>query len=223
MQKALVVVAHPDDEVLGCGGTVARLRRQGVEVRFIVCGEGVTSREDADQTQVAELDVHLRQAAKILGVDDVFHLEFPDNRFDARDRLDLIKAVEAHGLSFEPDVVFTHHPSDLNIDHRYVHDAVMTAFRPLPHTKPVALYGVEIASSTGWGAAESAPAFVPNVFADITETLDQKIAAMDAYASEKRAWPHPRSAEALRAAARYWGSRVGLEAAEPFVLFRSYF
>ncbi len=223
MERALVVVAHPDDEVLGCGGTVAKLTGQGVAVRFIVCGEGVTARKDADPIGVAKLDVDLRQAASVLGVEDVYHLDFPDNRFDSRDLLDLVWAIEESGLAFDPDVVFTHHHGDLNVDHRFVHDAVLAAFRPLPGRSPVTLMAMEVASSTGWAAPNEANAFMPNVFSDVAATLGKKVAAMDAYSGEKRAWPHPRSAEAIRTWAHYWGSHVGLEAVEPFMLIRRFF
>jgi LmbE family N-acetylglucosaminyl deacetylase len=220
MKRILVVAAHPDDEVLGCGGTVARFCVEGAQVRFVICGEGVTSRPGADVSALADLDVDLRRAAEKLGVTDVFHLDFPDNRFDNRDLLDLVRVVEQNGLSFDPDVVFTHHRGDLNVDHRYVHDAVMAAFRPLPGRKPVAIYAMEVASSTGWQGPSPERAFAPTVFFDIAETLETKIAAMQTYRGEKKAWPHPRSPEALRAAAQYWGSRAGLAAAEPFVLLR---
>jgi LmbE family N-acetylglucosaminyl deacetylase len=223
--RVLTVAAHPDDEILGCGGAMAAHAGRGDQVSILILGEGLTSRAatraDADLSALPDLKRDARSAAAAIGVSDVTLLDFPDNRFDSVDLLDVIKAVEAIKARVSPDVVYVHHWGDLNIDHRVTFEAVMTAFRPLPGEPPVAIYAFEVPSSTGWGAPSAASAFVPTHYVDIGALVDKKIDAMESYASERRAWPHPRAPEALRAYARYRGSQIGVEAAEGFVTVRT--
>lgn len=224
--RILTVAAHPDDEVLGCGGAMAAHTRRGDEVAILILGEGLTSRADrreqADRSGLPDLQRDARAAAAAVGVADVTLLDFPDNRFDSVALLDVVKAVEAVKRRIRPDVVYVHHWGDLNIDHRVTFDAVMAAFRPLPGEPPVAIYAYEVPSATGWAGPSAAAAFVPTHYVGIAgPVLDHKIAAMESYASERRAWPHPRAPEALRAWAAYRGSQVGLEAAEAFVTVRT--
>ena len=222
MDQVLVVMAHPDDEVLGCGGTIAQLAQRGRDVRVIVCGEGLTSRGSASDSELKTLDDELRRACALLGVAEVHHFDWPDNRFDTLSLLELVKTIEQVALPLAPRLVITHHPSDLNVDHRVVHDAVMTCFRPLPGRPPTTILAAEIPSSTGWAAPLPDRAFVPNVFSDITSTLAKKIAAMQVYTTEGAAWPHPRSGEAISAWAKQRGCLVGLGAAEAFALLRQF-
>ena len=220
--RALCVAAHPDDEVLGAGATMAALADRGCEVHALVLGEGVGARYEGDdrpEAEVARLRGELAEAGRILGV-SMHQRDLPDNRFGTVPLLDVIHLVEAVKAEVEPDVVFCHHAGDMNQDHEVVAEAVLTAFRPLPGERPVTLLGFEALSSTEWNASPGAPAFVPNWFEDATPGLERKVAAMAAYASELREWPHPRSLEGIRVAARRWGMTVGLEAAEPFMLLR---
>jgi LmbE family N-acetylglucosaminyl deacetylase len=223
--KIAVVAAHPDDEVLGCGGTVARLTGDGHDVSFLILGEGATSRyedrADAPAAELADLEADARAAARIVGVEDVRFGGFPDNRFDAVPLLDVVKSVEALVSELEPEAVYTHHPGDLNIDHLVSFRAVMAATRPQGGNPVRDVYAFEVASSTEWAFGRLEPAFRPSVFVDVSETLEAKVAAMESYRSEARAWPHPRSPEALRAIAARWGSTVGVDAAEAFELVRS--
>jgi LmbE family N-acetylglucosaminyl deacetylase len=223
--RVLTVAAHPDDEILGCGGTMAAHAGRGDEVSILILGEGLTSRAatraDADLSGLPDLKRDARSAAAAIGVSDVTLLDFPDNRFDSVDLLDIIKAIEAIKARVMPDVVYVHHWGDLNIDHRVTFEAVMTAFRPLPGEVPVSIYAFEVPSSTGWAAPSAASAFVPTHFVEIGKLVDKKIQAMESYASERRVWPHPRAPEALRANARYRGSQIGVEAAEAFVTVRT--
>ena len=223
--RVAVIAAHPDDEVLGCGGTVARLTAEGHEVTFLILGEGATSRYDgraeAPAEEVVDLEADARAAARLVGVEDVRFGGFPDNRFDSVPLLDCVKAVEALIDSVVPAAVYTHHPGDLNIDHLVTFRAVMAATRPMAGCPVRDVYAFEVASSTEWAFARLEPAFRPSVFVDVTETLEAKIAAMETYRSEARTWPHPRSPEALRAGAARWGSTVGVDAAEAFELVRS--
>jgi LmbE family N-acetylglucosaminyl deacetylase len=220
--KVLVIAAHPDDEVLGCGGTIARLAREGHDVFVAILGEGITSRyqqrEKADRDLVEALHARSSQVAEFLGVREVFFYQLPDNRFDTVPLLDVVKIIEELVEKLQPQAVYTQHGGDLNIDHVIVYRATLTALRPMKGTSVKALYAYEVPSSTDWSFAQFEPFFRPSVFFDISVFLDTKVQAMQLYESEAQPFPHPRSPEALRAFARRWGSTVGLEAAEVFVL-----
>lgn len=217
--NVLVIVAHPDDEILGCGGTMAKLAAAGHDVYIAILGEGATSRYDtrqeADPNLVVNLRANSREAGKIVGARDVMTYELPDNRFDSVNLLDIVKIIEDLVNRVSPQVVYTHHSGDLNIDHGIVNRAVLTATRPTEGHAVREVYTFSIASSTEWAFHTFAP-FHPNVFVDVGETLNLKIRAMETYASEARPFPHPRSPEALMALARLWGSAVGFSAAEAF-------
>jgi len=220
----LVVAAHPDDEVLGCGGTIARLTGEGHDVYVAILGEGITSRydnrEQADQEMIKQLQDRSRQVSKLLGVKELCLYDFPDNRFDTVPLLNIIKIVEELINRFQPQIVYTHHGGDLNIDHVITHRAVMTATRPVENYPVKEIYAFEVPSSTEWAFGQFQSTFRPNVFVDISRTLEAKIQAMHLYESEVRAFPHPRSPEALRALAISRGSCVGFQAAEAFELVR---
>lgn len=221
----LVIAAHPDDEVLGCGATIARLAQERSEINIAILGEGITSRyqqrEKADYSSVEALQVCSRQVAKKLGARDVFFNHLPDNRFDTVPLLDIVKIIEGLIDRLKPEVIYTHHAGDLNIDHSIVSRAVLTATRPVREIPVREIYAFEVASSTEWTFGQLRPVFKANVFINIIDTLEAKVEAMTVYESERRLFPHPRSADALRHAARRWGSMVGLEAAEAFELIRS--
>jgi len=221
-----VVAAHPDDEVLGCGGAIARHAAAGDAVHILILGEGVTSRhakrEDAPAEELTRLKQHARAAAAALGARQVEFGGLPDNRFDQVALLDIVKMVEAFLVRHSPAAIYTHHPGDLNVDHGLTFRAVLTASRPgvsAAHVRD--LYAFEVPSSTEWAFQRIAPPFRPNVFIDITAGLETKIAAMQHYDSETRRPPHPRSPDTLRAAAARWGSVAGCAHAEAFELIRS--
>lgn len=218
----LVVAAHPDDEVLGCGGTIARCAQEGHDVYIAILGEGSTSRhasrEQASGQEVDALRVDSRRAAELLGARDVSFHDLPDNRFDSVPLLDVVKIVEELIDRLAPEVVYTQHGGDLNIDHVCTYRATLTATRPMAGLPIKAVYAYEVASSTEWSFQRFSPVFHPNAFVDIGETLAIKLEAMAAYRSEARAFPHPRSPEALKASATRWGSVIGCEAAEAFDL-----
>jgi len=221
----LVVAAHPDDEVLGCGGTIARHADAGDQVQVLIVAEGATSRQQhRDRSQATDELSALAQAAQqagaILGAQGVELLGLPDNRLDSLDRLDLIKQIEERIARHQPQVVYVHHSGDVNIDHRRLHEAVVTACRPIPGQPVRRLLSFEVASSTEWQPPGSAPAFQPNWFVDISAQWLRKREALEAYASEMRPWPHARSIEALEHLARWRGAQVGVEAAEAFCLLR---
>lgn len=225
--SVLVVAAHPDDEILGCGGTMTRLAREGHEVRIAILAEGMSSRyahrEDADPHQLRHLHSRAQQAADEVGAKELVLCKLPDNRLDTVPLLEVVKAVEDLVARFQPGILYTHHPGDLNVDHGVVHRAVLTATRPMSMAGQYVreVYAFEVPSSTEWAFQRIEPLFRPNVFVDIADTLETKITAMSCYDTETRNFPHPRSAEALRAIATRWGSVAGLRAAEAFELIRS--
>lgn len=218
--NVLVLAAHPDDEVLGCGGTIARLSSEGHKVTIAILGQGVASRYTTDRVDINEeierLRTKSREAARILGVDSVRHYDLPDNRFDSIDLLDVVKLVEEVGRQISPDEVYTQHGGDLNIDHNVTFRAAMTAFRPTPENHLRALYTYEVASSTEWAFSKFKPTFTPDTFWDISDYLDIKIKALSIYNTEMREFPHPRSIVAIRNQAAERGARVGMPIAEAF-------
>jgi LmbE family N-acetylglucosaminyl deacetylase len=218
--KVMVVAAHPDDEVLGCGATIARHSAGSDIVDVLILGTGALSRDHPAPGDVAALEQQARQAGKILGAREVRVLDFPDNRFDSVDLLDIVKRVETEIARTGPEVIYTHHVGDLNIDHRRTAEAVVTACRPLEPGGVRRILSFEVPSSTEWQAPAAQPAFVPNVFMDVTDSLARKLEALKAYSGEIRSFPHPRSVEALTALARWRGATAGFRAAEAFVLIR---
>ncbi len=222
--SVLIVAAHPDDEVLGCGATIAKLSRRE-DVHIAILGEGVTSRYEqrsqADQAELQKLRSAAQSAADLLGARSVRVEDLPDNRFDQLPMLDIVKRVEATVAELRPEVIYTHHPGDLNVDHALTFRAVLTATRPMPECQVRDIYSFEIASSTEWAFQQLQPSFKPNVFEDVSATFDLKLQAMRLYENEIRAFPHPRSEEALEAQARRWGAAVGRRYVEAFELVRA--
>lgn len=220
--NVLIIAAHPDDEVLGCGGTIKKLSLEGHEIHVAILGEGITSRyaqrNQADQSVIKKLKARSRKVAQLLGASDMSTYNLPDNRFDTVALLDIVKMIEKILERTSPQVIFTQHGGDLNVDHRRVYTATLTATRPTAGAPVKTVYSYEVPSSTEWAFQKFEPVFKPNVFVDITNTLEIKLKAMQMYESEMREFPHPRSSEALRTTARRWGSVVGLEAAEAFEL-----
>ena len=224
-KSILFVAAHPDDEVLGCGGTIARHADAGDQVQVLIVAEGATSRQlqrNRNQAtgELSALAQAAQRAGAILGSQGVELLDLPDNRLDSLDRLDLIKQIEQRIARHQPQVVYVHHVGDVNVDHRLLHEAVVTACRPTPRQPVQRLLSFEVASSTEWQPPGSAPPFQPNWFVDISAQWPRKREALAAYASEMRPWPHARSLEALEHLARWRGAQVGVEAAEAFCLLR---
>ena len=225
MKTLLVIAAHPDDEALGCGGTIARLTSEGNNVYTLILGEGVTSRDKKRdltkrENEIAELKKQVESVNKILGVKKVYTFDFPDNRFDTVPLLDIIKTIEKIKEDIKPDIVFTHHYGDLNIDHQITFKAVMTAFRPTKDESVKEIYSFEIPSSTEWNAPSSITYFMPDYFVDISKTIKLKVRAMKEYKCEIREYPHPRSIESIEIKAKQRGIQVGLEAAEAFEVLR---
>lgn len=221
-KKILVIAAHPDDEVLGCGGTLALCAERGSHIHVAFLGDGVFSRDVGPDREgaLAARRKAAQAACNILGVQSISFGDFPDNRMDGVMLLDIVKPIEELIAQYCPDTVFTHHAGDLNIDHRRTHEAVSTACRPQQGHPVHTLLSFEVPSSTEWQLPGSAPAFVPNWFIDISSSLERKLSALDAYSDEMRPWPHPRSRLAVSHLARWRGSTIGTDAAEAFLLGR---
>jgi LmbE family N-acetylglucosaminyl deacetylase len=224
-RRIAVIAAHPDDEVLGCGATMARHSAEGDEVHVLIVAEGATSRGAARdrlefKEQLSQLAASARRANELLGTANLELLEFPDNRMDSIDLLDVVKAIEAFLEKSKPHIVYTHWPFDLNVDHRVVSEAVQTACRPVPQSILEQMLFFEVPSSTEWRVS-AGKSFVPTYFVEVSATLALKQQALASYANEMRAWPHSRSLEAVESLARWRGASVGVGAAEAFVLGRA--
>jgi LmbE family N-acetylglucosaminyl deacetylase len=216
--RVLVVAAHPDDEVLGMGGTIAVHTDRGDEVRILVVTDGSSTQYPGDADTRARKEGEAVRAAAELGVSDYVHLDLPDMRLDTVAHVELNAVVEEHVRELGPEVVYTPQP-DVNRDHRALFDSVAVATRPTPGQPVRRLFTYAPTSSTEWTPA-ALNWFVPNWFVDVTSTIERKLAAFAHYETEQRPYPHPRSERAIRAAAEYFGASSGCEYAEPFVLVR---
>jgi LmbE family N-acetylglucosaminyl deacetylase len=214
MERVLVVAAHPDDEVLGCGGTLARHAANGDRVEALILADGETARANAD---AALRQAQAQGAARALGLARSTVVGLPDNRLDTMALLDIVKHVEAAIAELRPTIVYTHHAGDLTIDHRLAHRATLTACRPQLGAGVAAVYVFETPSSTEWAFGSEAP-FVPQRFVDIAATIDAKRRALACYAGEMRDPPHPRSHAGVEALALLRGHQAGMAHAEAFMV-----
>ena len=219
MNKILVIVAHPDDEVLGCGGTMARLAEEGNIVYTFILSEGITSRDKiiCKEQELGILRESAKKANDILGVKKVFFHDFPDNRFDTIPLLDIVKEIEKVKDKIKPDIIFTHYKGDLNIDHQITYKAVITATRPMTGETAKEIYSFEVLSSTEWAYPTT---FSPDVFYDISKMINTKLIALSSYKSELRKSNHPRSLGGVWNNASLWGQKVGVGYAEAFKCIR---
>ena len=222
--KCLVVAAHPDDEILGCGGTLARWSDEGHEIHILLMSEGVTSRDDnrdviKRKKELESIKKASVKASKKIGAASIEFLDFPDNRMDTIDLLDVVKSIEKKINKLKPSTVLTHHFGDLNIDHSIIHKAVITACRPEKICPVKKILSFEVNSSTEWNS-DGNQDFKPNFFVDISNFIDCKLAAFKFYESEIKEGPHPRSIEGIKTLAKFRGQTVGFEFAESFILIR---
>lgn len=218
----LVIVAHPDDEVLGCGGTMFRLVDEGALIVVAIMTSGASSRfQDActeEKDQQNQLNESVQKAMEYIGVAEVERFNFPDNKMDTIPLLDIIKTIETLVDKYKPETIFTHHSGDLNIDHRITSNAVITATRPVGSVVKN-IYGFEVPSSTEWNFGETNP-FIPNHFICIDKYIGKKNQAMAFYETENRGFPHPRSSKAIESLANWRGATSGLRSAEAFTVLR---
>jgi LmbE family N-acetylglucosaminyl deacetylase len=218
-EKILVIAAHPDDEALGCGGTMARHADEGDQVYALFMTDGVGARgkkQDKSSRRKA-----CDKAGKILGIKKTFHENFPDNAMDTVALLNVTKSIEKIIKQINPSIIYTHHAGDLNIDHSIVAIAVMTACRPVPESNIKSIFGFEVLSSTEWNAPCAAKAFIPSHFVNIEEYFPVKMKALQSYGIEMRPFPHARSYESVEALVTSRGTQVGLKKAEAFSVLRT--
>lgn len=222
--RVLCIAAHPDDEVLGVGGTLARHADSGDEVHVCILSDGVTSRHEDITADVRDEIERRRDRAKEacdwLGVASTTFHTFPDNNFDTVPLLEIVQTVESEIERHESQVVYTHHYGDLNIDHELACRATVTATRPLTDSTVERVLAFETLSATEWATPTKTNSFMPTSFVEITDQLDTKLNALAAYEGELREPPHPRSIETVRRNAKIWGAKAGVGAVEPFELLR---
>lgn len=217
----LIVVAHPDDEVLGCFGTVSKMIKKGYDAYTLILSGGKTSRGKIDVKEIEDLRQEMLAANNLIGIKKVFQADFPDNAMDSVPLLEIVKKIEEIKNLVKPAIIFTHHIGDMNIDHQITHKAVLTATRPMNDECVQTIYSMEIPSSTEWNSFNKESIFVPNVFVDIADTIDIKVKAMAIYNSELREYPHPRSLQYIKELAKTNGIKIGLQYCENFMLIRN--
>jgi LmbE family N-acetylglucosaminyl deacetylase len=222
-ESILILAAHPDDDVLGCGGTIAKLSQEGKKIHVAFLSDGVSSRGISQKKFKDELKSRRKAsvaALKILGVDSISFNDFPDNKMDSVPLIDIVQAIEVLISKHVPSTVFTHNATDVNIDHQKVYEATVVACRPQPGHPVKTILSYEVASSTEWQLPRSCNGFLPNWYVDISLTMNLKLSSLAKYKYEMRKWPHPRSLEAVEHLARWRGATVGVDAAEAFMLGR---
>ncbi len=219
--KILVIAAHFDDEVYGCGGTIAKLADKGHEIYACVLTDSCSSQYKGHAHEmIAQKKTESEEVNKILGIIETHIFDFPDMQLDTIPHVELNKAIEQCIIEINPEVVYTHHGSDVNKDHRLVFESTMVAVRPIKDSSVKRVLCYEVPSSTEWAPPTPSNMFAPNVFVDIEDVVEKKIDAIKAYNSELREYPHPRSVENVINQAHLRGASVGLKAAESFMLIR---
>jgi len=216
----LVVVAHSDDETIGMGGTIKRHSEKGDEVIVMSMTNGVGSRNGINQNEINKRIIASDKASKILGFKWIERNDYPDNQMDTCSTLEIVKLIEKVKNKYRPSLVYFHGEADLNVDHRILSSAVLTAFRPQPGEICRELRVFEVPSATDYGHESITGRFLPNLFIDISETWANKLSALKAYSSEIRDYPHSRSFEAIENLAKIRGNQNGLIMAEAFQIIR---
>lgn len=218
-ERILFIVAHPDDDILGSGGTIAKLSKKGSIIHVVFLTDGETSRDNIldPNKLIHKRKNNAKKALKILGCNSTDFLNYQDQRLDSLEFLDIVKNIEKIIKSFKPDKIFTHYENDLNLDHQITCRAVVTASRPKSGSNINELIFFEIPSSTNWNLTKE---FKPNYYIDISSTLSLKKKALNIYKDEMRPFPHPRSIKAIESLSYYRGSSSGCKAAEAFIIGR---
>ena len=223
MKNILIIVAHPDDEVLGMGGTIAKLHNQGNSITLLIVTDGSTSQysgsENLEQILADKRNETLNSAEK-LGIDKVVFGDLPDMKLDMTAHTAVNALIEKTVDEVDPDIIFTHFYGDVNVDHQMVYKSTLVAARPLSGRRLKELYCFEVPSSTEWSPQIPNAIFMPNYYVDIKDTADTKYEAMNEYSTELREYPHPRSLKYLEQSDIACGLKVGLEKAEAFMLLR---
>lgn len=225
MERVLVISAHPDDEVLGMGGTIAKYASNGSEITLLIVTDGSTSQYRNDpnlEMIIQEKKEETRKSADILGIKEVVYGNLPDMKLDSVSHIEINNVIEQVIEKVHPSIVYTHFYGDINKDHRMVYESTLVACRPTSRqcVKKVFLYSVP--SSTEWNVQINSAVFLPNWYEDISGTYaEKKYLALECYSKELRDYPHPRSIQYVKNADIVEGNRVGLQSSESFMLVRS--
>lgn len=223
MKQVLVIAAHPDDEVLGCGGTITRLSSEGSECHLLIVTDGSSSqyRESDHLHEIIEAKkLETKGCADLMGFKTIHYGELPDMKLDKTPHIVINQVIEKVIDEIQPDTVFTHFWGDVNRDHQEVYKSTLVAVRPVMGQFVKELFCYRVPSSTEWSSNRGDTMFMPNYFVDIEQYAEQKYQAFSCYSTELRDYPHPRSVQYLRETDKAAGLRVGLLAAEEFVLLR---
>ncbi|MDC0043758.1 PIG-L family deacetylase [Candidatus Pelagibacter sp.] len=220
MKKILIIVAHQDDETISMGGTISKLSKQKNKIFAVSFTDGVSSRSKVEKKKIMERSESAKKASRILGFKWIKNFNLPDNELDKISLLKIIKMIEKVKNEINPDIIFTHNSSDLNIDHRLISNATITAFRPEVKKKVKEIYFFETPSSTEFNLLKNKKNFTPNYFVDIEKNWRIKLKAINSYSKEMRKYPHPRSARAIKILNSYRGSQCCIKLAEAFEVYR---
>lgn len=217
MKRILVVCAHPDDETLGMGGTIALHTGKKENVFVLIISEGESAR-GKNKSKITQRKKQAEKACELLGVKEIKFLDYADQKLDTIPLSELSGKIETVIKKWKPNTVYTHFWNDINQDHRQVYEATAIAVRPIPKSKISQFIVFETPSSTEWGSKKKS--FSPNLFIDITKVMNKKLQAFSKYKNEVMSYPHPRSKKSVTNRAKFWGNTVGLEFAESFMLVR---
>ena len=224
MKKILIFAAHPDDELLGCGATILKFKKNGFKIKTFFFGDGESSRKKNKKTideSVVKREKQALEVSKKAGFEKPAFQRLPDNKLDNVPLLEIVKFIEKQIKLNRPEIVFTHFENDLNIDHQIIYKAVMTATRPLSKTFVKKIYSFEIPSSTDFALSSNPKKiFNPNFFVDVEKTILKKLQLLKIYKNEIKKWPHPRSLKSIKNLSMLRGSQIGRKYAEAFILVR---
>ena len=216
-KKILIIAAHPDDEILGCGGTIFKLKKKN-NIKIIFLTNGVSARSNS-VNKILKRKLECEKLFKYLKLGKPTFFDFPDNQLDQLPLLKIVKKVEEVIKSFKPEIVFTHYENCLNIDHQITYRATITACRPIKNISVKKILSFEVLSSTEWGVFKK-KSFQPTYYFEIDKEIKSKIKAMKFYKSELKKYPHSRSLKAIETLAKFRGISSGFKYAEGFVLVR---
>jgi len=217
-KKILVVAAHPDDEIIGCGGTLLKHIYNKDDVFVVYASDGESSRVNG-KNKILKRKKQAKDVAKIAKIKKIFFLDYPDNQMDKINLLKISKSISLIVDKIKPDIIYTHHYNDLNIDHRITFEATMVACRPIKKKNVTEIYSFEILSSSEWYGRKDSN-FKPNVYVDINAFFEKKLDLMKIYKDEIMPTPHPRSLRSITSKAASRGSEVSVLYAEAFELIR---
>lgn len=218
--RVLVIAAHPDDEILGLGGTIAKHTSEGDEVHVLMVTEGASTQYKDRPEMIEQKKNEIFRVKNILNIADIHFINLPDMKLDTLAHIEVNNPIAKAIHQLRPEIVYTHFYGDVNKDHRVIFDSTMVAVRPSAEYSVKKVICFHTPSSTEWNIQQGHTAFLPNMYVDISRFLDKKLKALDQYKSELRKYPHPRSLESIKILANYWGSHIGAEAAEAFMIVR---